>query len=92
MFRSYEGGQYTANKTALILTAGNRNLVPPESTCGEDNPMQDPVSSLMSMFIMSLNKFDETVCHFDRTDHPVLTVVRKALLRINILASAALTN
>jgi hypothetical protein len=28
------------------------------------------------MFIMSLSKFDETVCHFDRTDHPILSVVR----------------
>lgn len=70
MFRSY-AGHVAANKTSLTA----RDLLL-SSTCGEDNPMEDPVSSLMSMFIMSLNKFDETVCHFDRTDHPALSVVR----------------
>jgi hypothetical protein len=33
------------------------------------------------MFIMSLNKFDETVCHFERTDHPTLTVVNMTKIK-----------
>ena len=70
MFRSYEFKDVSSNDTS------SDDFEEDDKSCGDENPLHDPMSSLLAMFVMSLNKFDETVCHFERTDHPVLTVVR----------------
>ena len=73
MFRSYSYSARDASNSTSLASQASQS----DDNCGTDNPIHDPVSSVLSMFIMSLNKFDETVCHFERTDHPTLTVVRR---------------
>jgi len=56
MFRSYSyTGSDASNSTSLASPSS-----PSDDNCGTDNPIHDPMSSVLSMFIMSLNKFDET--------------------------------
>ena len=82
MFRSYEFKD-AANSTNLSTFDYEFDQTQVDKSCGDQNPLNGPISSLMAMFVMSLNKFDETVCHFERTDHQILTVVSfLAFLRV----------
>ena len=82
MFRSYEFKD-ASNSTNLSTFDYEFDQTQVDKSCGDQNPLNGPISSLMAMFVMSLNKFDETVCHFERTDHQILTVVSLlAFLRV----------
>jgi hypothetical protein len=78
MFRSYEFKGASTNDTSVDEDGDDSQV---DESCGDENPLHDPMSALLAMFIMSLNKFDETVCHFERTDHPTLTVVNMTKIK-----------